>query len=188
MNDLMEKGLEGVPGTEAGAGSALEMAISVAVTAHAGQTDKGGAPYILHPLRVMQRMRTEEERIVAVLHDVMEDCPAWGVSALKQVGVSDSALAALTALTRLRGESYDDFIRRCGENELARRVKLADLGDNMDMSRIPSPTPADYARFEKYERASDYLIGIAQPPVQQPVEAASGIDQNLISPKTGEGG
>jgi len=130
----------------------LERAIAIAATAHAGQVDKGGAPYILHPLKVMLRMTTLEERIVAVLHDVVEDC---GVSLddLRKEGFSEEVLSAIESVTKVPGESYDDFVDRAAQNPIGRAVKLADLEENSDISRIASPGWEDLERIEKYRRA-----------------------------------
>ncbi|NBF06477.1 HD domain-containing protein [Pseudomonas sp. Fl5BN2] len=136
--------------------SSLERAIAIAAQAHAGQVDKGGAPYILHPLRVMLRLSAPEERIVAVLHDVIEDSPVT-LEELRSEGFSDEVLRALAALTKTAGEDYPAFIRRAGQNPLARRVKLADLAENSDLSRIAAPGASDLQRREKYREAIDYL-------------------------------
>ncbi|WP_027611696.1 HD domain-containing protein [Pseudomonas sp. URIL14HWK12:I6] len=130
----------------------LERAISIAATAHAGQVDKGGAPYILHPLKVMLRMTTLEERIVAVLHDVVEDC---GISLddLRKEGFSEEILSAIESVTKVPGESYEDFVDRAAQNPIGRVVKLADLEENSDLSRIASPSWEDLERVEKYRRA-----------------------------------
>lgn len=130
----------------------LEKAIQIAAKAHEGQKDKAGQPYILHPLRVMLRTDTELERICAVLHDVIEDTPIT-LEMLKDEGFSPEVLTALEALTKRKDESYDNFISRVLENETACRVKLADLADNMDLSRIQTPTEEDFRRVEKYQRA-----------------------------------
>jgi (p)ppGpp synthase/HD superfamily hydrolase len=129
--------------------SNLNRAITIAIAAHAGQVDKGGQPYIMHPVRVMLSLKSEEARIVAVLHDVLEDCPdyAWMV---EQAGFSQPVLDALQALTKRHLEAYSDFIARVGLNPLATEVKIADMRDNMDLSRIPFPTDKDYDRVEKY--------------------------------------
>ncbi len=136
--------------------STLERAISLAATLHAGQVDKAGARYILHPLRVMLRMTTDEDRIAAVLHDVIEDCNATPAALLAE-GFSPPVVEAVECLTKLRinseEEAYDAFIRRVAKNPIARRVKLADLADNMDLTRIPNPTDKDFARIEKYRKA-----------------------------------
>lgn len=132
--------------------STLERAIAIAAEAHAGQTDKAGVAYILHPLRVMLMLETEAERIVGVLHDVVEDT-AVTYEDLRVAGFTEEILAALDSVTRRDDEDYEAFVRRAGENPIGRRVKLADLKDNSDLSRIPSPTEKDYARLEKYRRA-----------------------------------
>lgn len=136
--------------------SSLNRAIEIAVIAHTGQVDKGGSPYIMHPIRVMLAMATEEERIVAVLHDVLEDSPldAWMV---EEAQFSASVVEALDALTRREGETYNDFIIRVALNPLACRVKVADMRDNSDLSRIPNPTDQDRKRVEKYARYLDVL-------------------------------
>jgi len=130
----------------------LERAIAIAATAHAGQVDKGGSPYILHPLKVMLRMTALEERIVAVLHDVVEDC---GISLddLRKEGFSEEVLSAIESVTKVPGESYEHFVERAAQNPIGRVVKLADLEENSDLSRIASPSWEDLERVEKYRRA-----------------------------------
>ena len=130
----------------------LERAIAIAATAHAGQVDKGGAPYILHPLKVMLRMTTLEERIVAVLHDVVEDCEI-SLDDLRKEGFSEVVLSAIESVTKVSGESYEDFVERAAQNPIGRVVKLADLEENSDLSRIASPSWDDLERVEKYRRA-----------------------------------
>jgi (p)ppGpp synthase/HD superfamily hydrolase len=130
----------------------LERAIAIAATAHAGQVDKGGAPYILHPLKVMLRMSTLEERIVAVLHDVVEDCDI-SLEDLRQEGFSEEVLTAIESVTKVPDESYEDFVERAAQNPIGRVVKLADLEENSDLSRIASPSWEDLERIEKYRRA-----------------------------------
>jgi (p)ppGpp synthase/HD superfamily hydrolase len=137
--------------------SILERAIAIAAEAHAGQVDKAGAPYVLHPLRMMLRLATMEERIVAVLHDVCEDCPGWDFARLRREGFSENVLEALGSVTKHDGEDYEAFVRRAAANPIGRRVKLADLHDNCDLSRITAPTPRDFERIEKYRRAIDYI-------------------------------
>lgn len=132
--------------------STLERAIALAAKAHEGQTDKAGVAYILHPLRVMLLLETEAERIVGVLHDVVEDTPIT-FEDLRAAGFTDEILAALDSVTRRDDEDYDAFVQRAGENPIGRQVKLADLKDNSDLSRITAPTEKDYARLEKYRRA-----------------------------------
>lgn len=130
----------------------LEKAILIAGQAHQGQKDKAGAPYILHPLRMMLQMETETEQIVAVLHDVVEDT-AWTLEGLRREGFSEEVIAAVDCLTRRTDESYEAFIERARGNPIARQVKLADLADNMDMRRIGVLTDKDTARFKRYHQA-----------------------------------
>ncbi len=134
----------------------LERAIEIAVTAHKGQKEKSGAPYILHPLRVMLSVESEEERIVGVLHDVVEDTP-WTFDQLRDEGFSEAILAALDTVTIRENEDYSTFISRSADNVIGRRVKIADLRDNMDLSRIPQPTEKDHKRMEKYTKAMAQL-------------------------------
>jgi (p)ppGpp synthase/HD superfamily hydrolase len=139
----------------------LERAIQIAVEAHAGQTDKAGQPYILHPLRVMQSLKTDDQRIVGVLHDVVEDCEGWDFDGLKAEGFKPHIIKALQSVTKREHghEDYDDFVRRAMENDIGRHVKRADLIDNMDIMRISDPTEADLLRLAKYRRAIKILDG-----------------------------
>lgn len=132
--------------------STLERAIAIAAEGHAGQVDKAGNPYVLHPIRVMLRLRTNEERMAGVLHDVVEDC-GWSIEDLRSEGFSDAVLRAVDAVTRREGETYDEFVARAAADPIGRRVKLADLEDNCDLSRISHPVEKDFARIEKYRRA-----------------------------------
>ncbi len=136
--------------------STLERAITIAAEAHAGQVDKAGAPYILHVLRVMLRVETAEERIAAVLHDVVEDC-GLTLDQLREEGFPEAAIEGIAAVTRREGESYEDFVLRAKAHPVGRRVKLADLADNSDVSRLAEITPRDQARLEKYRRAMSVL-------------------------------
>lgn len=136
--------------------STLEHAIEIAARAHAGQKDKAGAPYILHPLRVMLRMESAAERMAAVLQDVVEDC-GLTIEKLGAEGFPEEVLRAVDALTRRKEESYEDFIRRAAANPIARRVKIADLEDNLDLSRIAQPMERDFKRIEKYRRALEAI-------------------------------
>ena len=140
----------------------LEDAIAYAARCHRGQVDKAGQPYILHPIRVMLRVRTEAERIVGVLHDVVEDTEAT-MEDLKRMGLPDEILEAIDLVTRHRDESYEEFIDRLKSNSLARRVKLADLEDNLDLSRLPDPSASDLARLEKYKRVREELKALEAP-------------------------
>ena len=130
--------------------------MEIAVSAHKGQVDKAGAPYIMNPLRVMMSLSTEAERIVGILHDVVEDSD-WTFELLEEEGFEDQILVALASETAISGESYDDFILRASSNPIGRQVKIADLKDNMDMKRISDPTDRDFERLKKYSRSLAYL-------------------------------
>jgi len=136
----------------------LERAIAIAAMAHEDQPDKGGAPYILHPLRVMLAVTTPEARMAAVLHDVVEDGDVT-LEQLRAEGFPAAVVEAVDALTKREHEEddYEAFIRRAALNPIAREVKLADLRDNSDLSRIAEPTEKDRTRIEKYKRAIAYL-------------------------------
>jgi len=130
----------------------LEDAIALAVEAHRGQRDKAGQAYILHPLRVMMRLETEPERMAAILHDVVEDTP-YTLERLRELGYPQEVLGALDCLTKREGESYEAFIERVRPHPLARRVKLADLEDNMDVRRLLAVGPRESERLARYRAA-----------------------------------
>jgi (p)ppGpp synthase/HD superfamily hydrolase len=130
----------------------LEDAVSTAAQAHRGQKDKAGDPYLLHPLRMMLRMKSEAEMIAAVLHDVVEDCD-WTLEQLRDRGFSEDVLQAVDCLTHRNGESYEEFIKRAQQNPIARQVKIADLEDNMNIQRIRAITAKDLERLAKYHRS-----------------------------------
>lgn len=130
----------------------IEDAISIAALAHKGQKDKAGAPYLLHPLRMMLRMNSEAAMMVAVLHDVVEDTD-WKLEQLHEAGFSDEVIEAVDCLTHRKGESYEEFVERVRTNPIARQVKVADLEDNMNICRISQLGAKDLERLEKYHRA-----------------------------------
>lgn len=136
----------------------LDKAISLAKEHHEGVFDKGGQPYIEHPLRLMEKMDTEEEKMVAVMHDLVEDAEVITIDFLRNEGFSEMVLYSLDCVTNREGEDYDSFIERIAQNPLATKVKLADLEDNMDLSRIPNLSENDYKRIEKYKRAKERLL------------------------------
>ena len=139
--------------------STLQKAIEIATQAHKGQFDKSGKDYIGHPLRVMEMGRTEEERIVGVLHDVVEDTP-WTFEALEAEGFSKEVVDALRCVTKTsENENYDDFIERVRKNPLAVAVKINDLSDNMDIRRLPYLSDKDIKRLKKYLKAYKKLTG-----------------------------
>ena len=139
--------------------SSLNRAIEIATEAHKGQFDKSGTDYIGHPLRVMEMGKNEEERIVGVLHDVIEDTP-WSFEMLEAEGFSSEIIAALKCVTKIsENENYDDFIERVKKNPLAVAVKINDLTDNMDIRRLPYLSDKDVKRLKKYLKAYKKLIG-----------------------------
>ena len=139
--------------------STLERAIQIATEAHKGQLDKAGKDYICHPLRVMEMGRTEEEKIVGVLHDVVED-GNWTFEALEAEGFSKEVISALRCVTKTsENENYDDFIERVKKNPLAVAVKINDLTDNMDIRRLPYLSDKDVKRLKKYLKAYKKLTG-----------------------------
>ena len=137
----------------------LERAIEIAAQAHCGQLDKAGNDYIGHPLRVMAMGQTMEEKILGVLHDVVEDS-AWTFEQLAAEGFSTRIIEALRCLTKLSPtEPYDKFIARIKHNPLAVAVKLNDLTDNMDIRRLPYLSDKDVKRLKKYLKAYKQLTG-----------------------------
>ena len=139
--------------------STLERAIEIATKAHQGQLDKAGRDYIGHPLRVMEMGKTEDEKIVGVLHDVIEDTD-WTFEKLAEEGFSQEIISALRCVTKLsENENYDDFIDRVKKNPLAVAVKINDLTDNMDIRRLPYLSDKDVKRMKKYLKAYKRLTG-----------------------------
>ena len=135
----------------------IERAIEIAANAHAGQRDKAGQPYIFHPLRVMFRVNGEHEQMAAVLHEVVEDT-AITIDDLAREGFPSEVLRAIAALTKLPGETRLEAAARAAADPIARKVKLADNAENMDLSRIPNPTEKDYARCREYEEVRALLL------------------------------
>ena len=137
--------------------STLEQAIALASEAHKGQKDKNGAPYIQHPLRVMARVQSENEKIVAVLHDIIEDTD-YTIENLRENGYSKEVLEAIDCLTKRDGEDYDEYLNRSMSNHIAQKVKIADLEDNMDIRRFEVLTEEDLKRLNKYLDAWRHLM------------------------------
>ena len=139
----------------------VHKAIAIAYAAHEGQVDKAGLPYILHPLRLMMQMDTNAERMVALLHDVVEDNADWSFARLYEAGIPNSVVSAVHDLTR-GDESYRDYI--AGLNDpLTIKVKLADLADNMDPSRLAliKSDPKREERTSRYREAHGLLTARA---------------------------
>ncbi|MEI6428405.1 MAG: HD domain-containing protein [Pseudanabaena sp. ELA607] len=143
----------------------LATAITIATKAHQGQTDKAGQPYIQHPLTVMERVDSPEAKIVAVLHDTIEDSEVT-IEDLIQAGFTSEIIDAVQAITKCPHESYEEYLDRVMSNPLAMTVKIADVSHNMDLSRIGNPTDVDYQRLARYEvvlqrlrAAQDWQLG-----------------------------
>lgn len=132
-----------------------ELALQIAQKAHAGQVDKAGKDYILHPITVASYMDTDTEKTIAYLHDVLEDTDVT-VDALRKI-FPNEIVDTLITLTHRKDESYFEYIQRVSKSKLAKKVKVADLLHNLDITRIKEPTKQDYERLEKYKKAILYL-------------------------------
>ncbi len=141
--------------------STLESAIEIASRAHAGVRDKQGQPYILHPIRVMMGVESEEAKIVAVLHDVVEDT-AVTLETLAGEGFSEQVLEALRRVTHGESQSYAQYVIGCHSNPIARQVKLSDLRDNANLDRLllrPEKYDGDSSRMQRYVLSYRFLSG-----------------------------
>ncbi len=134
----------------------IEKALAIALDAHKGQVDKAGKPYILHPLRLLLSLEDEVEMIAALLHDVIEDSDVTEED-LKNEGIPDESIEIIRYLTKKPGEVYDDFIKRISAHQKASRVKIKDIEDNMNVSRLESLGEADLARIAKYHKSLKVL-------------------------------
>jgi metal dependent phosphohydrolase len=126
-----------------------ELAYNIASKAHKGQKDKGGEDYFNHPLTVSNKLSGEKDKIVALLHDVIEDTDVT-VNDLREAGFSDEVVLAVSVITKKDGEDYEEYLNRVKQNPIALRVKIADMEHNSDISRIKNPTEKDLKRLEKY--------------------------------------
>ena len=136
--------------------SMVDLALSIARKAHEGQLDKAGVAYIEHPLYVANQVDTEEEKAVALLHDVIEDSPV-SAEELLQAGLPETVVTAVQVLTKKKEQDYQTYLETVKKNPLARLVKLADLKHNSDLSRLSSITEKDKERLKKYKKAIDFL-------------------------------
>lgn len=138
----------------------LEDAIILATEAHRGQKDRNGEPYIMHPIRVMSQLWGYDERMVAVLHDVIEDTDIT-LADLRAAGYPDHIVEAVDAISKRKEENerYPDYIQRVKKNQLATKVKIADLNDNSNLNRLPKVKAHDLKRLDRYNRAMQYLLG-----------------------------
>ncbi|MFS8939386.1 GTP pyrophosphokinase [Streptococcus mitis] len=136
--------------------SMFELALSIAKKAHEGQYDKAGVVYINPPLFVASLVDTQEEKAVALLHDVLEDSP-YTAEELILAGLPETVVTAVQVLTKKKGQDYQQYLELVKSNPIARCVKLADLKHNSDLSRLATITEKDLERFEKHKKAIDYL-------------------------------
>lgn len=132
----------------------FDKAVLLASQAHLGVRDKGGKSYILHPIRIAMRLRTDDEELmsIAILHDVIEDSSIT-FEELRTQGFSDRVIAALRLLTHQKGVSYEQYIENMADNIDALRVKREDLRDNSDITRLSGITEKDFNRMKKYHKA-----------------------------------
>ncbi|MBQ9285630.1 MAG: HD domain-containing protein [Bacteroidaceae bacterium] len=128
----------------------------IAVEAHKGQKDKSGEDYVLHPIRVAEKCKSINAKVVALLHDTIEDTDVTP-DYLREQGFQEEIIEGVLSVTKQEGESYEDFVRRASENTLGREVKRADLEDNMDVRRLKEINEDDVARLRKYLKAWLYL-------------------------------
>lgn len=133
-----------------------QKAYEIAKRAHLGQVDKAGEDYIKHPEKVASFLKTDEEKAVAYLHDVIEDTELT-LEDLYEYGFSKEILEAVDVITKKRGEDYQSYLNSVKKNKLARAVKLADLRHNSDLTRLTEVTEKDIKRKEKYQKAIDFL-------------------------------
>ena len=131
-------------------------AIKIAFEAHAGQLDRSGLPYVLHPLHVAEQMKDEDTCVVALLHDGIEDTDMT-LEDLRTYGFTEAQLEGVRLMTRLEDEDYFDYVRNLKDNPIARAVKIEDLKHNSDKARISVMTEDDQKRLEKYKKALEIL-------------------------------
>lgn len=131
--------------------SLLDRAIAIAHRAHQGQVDKAGKPYVDHPLRVMARLETEEEKIVGVLHDAVEDSDLT-LDDLRREGFGENTLSAIDSVTKRAGEEYEAYLARVMANRVGLKAKIEDMKDNLDLGRIAQPTQKDHQRIAGYQK------------------------------------
>ncbi len=130
----------------------IEKSLEIALKAYAGQKDKAGKTYILHPLRIMAKMQTEYEMSAALLHDVIEDSDYTAEDLISE-GIPSDVVIAVELLSKVKGESYDQFVDRVLQNPLATKIKIADIEDNINVLRLKSIRDNDLERIAKYHKA-----------------------------------
>jgi len=134
----------------------LERAIALAATYHTGQEQRNGQPYILHPLHVMQHVEGISAKIIAVLHDTIEDTDLT-LAMLKREGFTTEILHAVDVLTRRDGQPYDEYLAGLADNPLALTVKIADVRHNLDSTRLDKLSDHDVMNIRKYHAALKWL-------------------------------
>lgn len=132
-------------------------ALRIAIRAHEGQQDKSGREYMMHPIRVAERCKDTRAKIVALLHDTIEDTDVT-IDYLRKEGFPEEIIDAVLSVTKQEDENYEDFVRRSAKNAIGKEVKIADLEDNMDIRRLKEIKEEDVARLRKYLSAWQYLI------------------------------
>ena len=137
----------------------VDLALKIAIRAHEGQKDKSGREYVMHPIRVAERCKDSKAKIVALLHDTLEDTDVTREYLLEQ-GFPEEIVEGILSVTRLEGETYEEFVRRASINPIGKEVKKADLEDNMDIRRLKEITDEDVKRLRKYLRAWQYLTNL----------------------------
>ena len=138
----------------------LRLALNLVHTYHSNKEDKNGRVYTMHLYKVMSSGLSDKEKIVGLLHDLIEDNPPLTVDYLKGLGFPEDIVSAIGSLTRLDGENYNDYIERVSKDPLARKVKINDLKDNLDVTRFKSLDESNLSLLNRYLKAYHYLINI----------------------------
>jgi len=133
-----------------------DRALQIAIRAHEGQKDKSGRDYVMHPIRVAERCKSPKAKVVALLHDTIEDTEVTA-DYLKGQGFPEEIVEGVLSVTKREGEPYQEFVRRAARNPIGKEVKLADLEDNMDLRRLGELTDEHVTRLRKYLSAWHYL-------------------------------
>jgi (p)ppGpp synthase/HD superfamily hydrolase len=146
-------------------GVLLNTAIEIAVEAHRGQLDKGGRPYILHPLTVMQLLNTDDEELqcIAVLHDAVEDNRNITWAYLTEKGLTERIVQGVKSVTKVAGETYEEYKAKVKANPDGLRVKMADLTHNTDVRRLKGVRPKDFERMAEYQKFYYELMSMIDP-------------------------
>ena len=133
--------------------------LSIANKAHKNQVDKAGKPYVEHIIAVAERVEDNNDKIVAFLHDVIEDSD-YTLDFLRKIGFNEDIVKSVECITKIKNEPYEKYLERIKLNPRATRVKIADLNHNMDLNRLAVITDKDEKRLEKYKKAVEYLMNI----------------------------